>query len=212
MARPWLIFRCFMPERLQRMLLSNSSMESTICTPMPRICSVYPITRSRLSGKSGFPPGKAATTDQRADQLARVGVQRFQGLGLEQGQRVLGEARSAIARSRLQKAPADAAVAADTARHVNHVGPHLLALRLLVPSPSFFVFIFRLDAARRALDLRFVLLRIPLFLHGISKLALSRKSRPITQKSSQTVLSMARILDLCYFILTDWVHFTTRSK
>src|SRR5690606_7399625 len=47
--------------------------------------------------------------------------------GLEQRQRVLGKARAAIARPRLQEARADAAVEADAVGHVLHVGADFLA-------------------------------------------------------------------------------------
>ena len=47
--------------------------------------------------------------------------------GLEQGQRILGKARAAVAGPRVQKLVADAVVEPDAARHVLHVGPGLLA-------------------------------------------------------------------------------------
>ena len=61
--------------------------------------------------------------DRLDDALRRVRLAR----GAGQRQRVLGEARAAEARAGMQELAADAAVEADAARHVVHVGADLLA-------------------------------------------------------------------------------------
>ena len=47
--------------------------------------------------------------------------------GLDEGQRILGKARTAIARTRMQELRADAIVEADATRHILHIGAGALA-------------------------------------------------------------------------------------